>query len=179
MRKTFVILSVAAVAVVSVLAACGGGSPAIRASQQGGAIAYAQCMRTNGVREWPDPDSSGVFDKTKLTLQQLGVAASQLQSAQNACRHLLPNGGNGPSQAQLRQVKAQALAFSRCVRSHGVPSFPDPGGDGRIPDPFSSGVDQGSPKFEAANQACAKYRPPYIPSNAAYNAWAQTHPSGS
>ena len=37
------------------------------------------------------------------------------------------------------------------------------------------GINQGSPKFEAANQACGKYRPPYIPSNAAYNSYARTH----
>ena len=59
--------------------------------------------------------------------------------------------------------------------AHGVPNFPDPGSDGRIPDPASVGIDQGSPKFEAANQACRKYRPPYMPSNAAYNAYARTH----
>jgi hypothetical protein len=61
------------------------------------------------------------------------------------------------------------------VRSHGVPNFPDPGSDGRIPDPATAGVDQGSPKFQAANQACGKYRPPYVPSNSAYNSWARTH----
>jgi hypothetical protein len=61
------------------------------------------------------------------------------------------------------------------MRNHGVKNFPDPGSDGRIPDSF--GIDQGSPKFEAANQACRRYRPPYIPSNAAYDAYAtQTAP---
>jgi hypothetical protein len=175
MTRTTVVVVAAA---VSVLAACGGGSPAHRSSQQSSALAYAQCLRSNGVRNWPDPDGSGVFDKSKLTLQQLGVAGSQLVSAQNACQHLLPNGGNGPSRAQQQQMKAQALAFSRCVRDHGVPNFPDPGGDGRIPEAWP-GVNQGSPTFEAANNACAKYRPPYIPSNAAYNTWARTHPNGS
>ena len=44
------------------------------ASTQGsGAIAYARCLRSNGVPHWPDPDSSGVFDKSKLTLQRLGA----------------------------------------------------------------------------------------------------------
>ena len=139
------------------------------------AVAYAHCMRSNGVSNWPDPDSSGVFEKSQLGLQQLGVSGSRLEVAERACRRLLPNGGQPPSQAQIQQVKAQALRFSECVRSHGVPNFPDPGSDGRIPDPATVGVDQGSPKFEAANQACGKYRPPYMPSNAAYNAYARTH----
>ena len=33
------------------------------------------------------------------------------------------------------------------------------------------------PKFQAANEACGKYRPPYMPSNSAYNAYAQAHGS--
>jgi hypothetical protein len=73
------------------------------------------------------------------------------------------------------QVRALSLRFSQCVRAHGVPNFPDPDSTGRIPDPASVGINQGSPKFEAANQACGKYRPPYMPSHAAYNAYARTH----
>jgi hypothetical protein len=124
---------------------------------------------------WPDPTSSGAFDKSKLTLEQLGVTSSQLQTARTTCNHLLPNGGSGPSPAQVEQMRAQGLRFSQCVRAHGVPNFPDPGNSGRIPDPASVGIGQGSPRFQAANQACRKYRPPYMPSNAAYNAYARTH----
>jgi hypothetical protein len=72
-------------------------------------------------------------------------------------------------------MRAQGLSFSQCMHTHGVTNFPDPGSDGRIPDPASFGINQGSPQFEAANQACARYRPPYIPSNTAYNSWARTH----
>lgn len=187
--------TVAAAGLALLAAACGGspgghvaqlGSTATQTSasssdasaasaRQNGAVAFARCMRSHRVPNWPDPNSSGVFDKSKLTLQPLGVSSSRLQAAQSACNHLLPNGGSGPNPAQVQQMRAQGLMFSRCVRSHGVPSFPDPGSDGRIPDPASVGIDQGSPKFQAANQACRKYRPPYIPSNAAYDAYARTH----
>jgi hypothetical protein len=145
------------------------------AAQQNGAVAFAGCMRSNGVPNWPDPNSSGVFDKSKLTSQQLGASSAKVQAAQSACSHLLPNGGRGPSPAQVQLIRAQALRFSQCVRAHGVPNFPDPDSSGRIPDPASAGIDQGSPKFEAANQACRAYRPPYMPSNSAYNAYARTH----
>jgi hypothetical protein len=150
-------------------------SPASAPAQQNRAVAYARCMRSNGVPNWPDPDSSGVFDKSKLTSQQLGASSSRVAAAQSACRHLLPNGGSGPTAAQVQQAKAQALTFSQCVRAHGVPTFPDPDSTGRIPDPASVGVDQGSPKFRAANQACGKSRPPYMPSNSAYDAYVRTH----
>jgi hypothetical protein len=157
-------------------AACGGspagaGAPA----QQNGPVAFARCMRSNGVPNWPDPDSSGVFDKSKLASQQLGASTTRVQAAQRACNHLLPNGGSGPNAARVQQVKALSLRFAQCVRAHGVPNFPDPDSTGRIPDPASAGIDQGAPKFESANQACGRYRPPYMPSNAAYNAYARTH----
>ena len=149
-------------------------SPATAApAQQNGAVGFSTCMRSNGVPTFPDPDRSGAIPKVGLS--QLGVSSSRFQAAQSACNHLLPNGGRPPSQAQRQSVKTLALAFSQCVRAHGVPNFPDPDSSGRIPDPATVGIDQGSPKFEAANQACGKYRPPYMPSNSAYNAYARTH----
>ena len=49
-----------------------------------------------------------------------------------------------------------ALAFSRCMRSHGVPSFPDPDSQGNFP-PFQTGV----PKQTsiAANDRCEHLLP--------------------
>jgi hypothetical protein len=142
---------------------------------QNRAVSFARCMRSHRVPNWPDPDSAGAFDKSKLTTQQLGAPPSQVQAAQTACQHLVPNGGRAPSAARLQQVKAQGFEFARCVRSHGLRNFPDPDSTGRIPDPATVGIDQGSPRFQAANQACGKYRPPYMPSNSAYDAYARTH----
>jgi hypothetical protein len=185
--------AIVATAGLVLLAAACGGSPAGQVAQVGstatesssstnasaasartsGAVALSRCMRANGVSKFPDPDSSGKIPK--VALEHLGVSDSRFQAAERACRHLLPNGGQPPSQAQVQQVKAQGLRFARCVRSHGVPNFPDPDSSGRIPDPASVGVDQGAPAFRAANQACREYRPPYIPSNAAYDAWAKAN----
>ena len=125
------------------------------------------CARTAS-RTSPTPDSGGQFDE--VTLAQLANSTSRYQAASRTCQHLLPT----PSVAQQRNETAQALQFSRCMRSHSVSNFPDPDSSGRIPDPASFGIDQGSPQFEAANQACGKYRPPYIPSNSAYNAYSRT-----
>lgn len=169
--------AVAAAGLALSAAACGGSSGGGPTHDR--ALAYARCLRGHGVPNWPDPGSNGVFDKSKLTAQRLGAGASRIQAAQTACRNLAPSGGRPPNAARQQQIAAQARSFSRCVRAHGVPGFPDPGSDGRIPDPATVGVDQGSPKFEAANAACGRYRPPYVPSNAAYDAWARTHPGGS
>ena len=183
---------IAAAGLVLLTASCGGspgshvaqiGSTATRgdsssnppagSAQVNGAVGISQCMRGHGVLNYPDPTRGG--ELVKESLQQLGVSSSRLRTAQGDCQHLLPNAGNGPTPAQVQQERAQALEFSQCVRSHGVPNFPDPGSDGRIPDPATSGINQGSPRFEAANQACGKYRPPYMPSNAAYDAYTRTH----
>lgn len=162
-----------ATVVATLLVGCGSSPTSDTAIRTGGWVAFAGCMRTNGVTSYPDPDSSG--RPPKRSLQQLGVSSARFQTAERACRHLLPGGGVPPSATERQQVKAQGLAFARCVRAHGVPSFPDPDSTGRIPDPASVGVDQGSPKFQAANDRCAKYRPPYMPSNSAYDNWARTH----
>jgi len=132
-------------------------------------------MRSHGVSRFPDPASGGGIPK--VGLQQLRVSSSRFAAAQAACRQFLPNGGRPPSRSAQLLVRANALRFAQCVRGHGVAGFPDPGSDGRIPDPAREGINQGSPKFQAANQACASWRPPYMPSNAAYNTWARTHSS--
>jgi hypothetical protein len=132
-------------------------------------------MRSHGVLNFPDPASDGIIPKESL--ERLGVSLARFQAAQRACQHLLPNAGSGPTPSELQQAKAQALAFSRCMRSHGVAGFPDPDSSGRIPDPASlrPPINQGAPLFQAANRACGKYRPPYFPSNAAYNAYVRAN----
>lgn len=151
------------------------GSPSA-ATQRSGWLAFSGCMRANGVPMYPDPAGNG--PPPKEGLQQLGVSSAQFQAAESACRSLLPNGGRPPDQAQRREVRLLGLRFARCMRAHGVPTMPDPDASGRIPDPASVGIDQGSPRFEAANQACAEDRPPYIPSNSAYESWVRTHTGG-
>jgi hypothetical protein len=81
-------------------------------------------VRTHGVPNFPDPNSSGEFDKT--TLHQLAVSNSHYQTATSECGYLLPNGGRGPTQAQLEQQRLDMEEFARCMRSHGVPNWPGP-----------------------------------------------------
>ncbi len=152
-------------------AACGSSSsPAAGtgAPSHAQAIAFASCIRSHGVPNFPDPTSNG---QGGLQIQQADRSGSgpstkvngaavngpAFQGAMQACRHYLPNGGK-PSAAKTAQIKAQALAMSRCMRSHGVPNFPDPqfqsapGGFGiRLGGP---GINPQSPAFQAAQKAC-------------------------
>jgi hypothetical protein len=122
------------------------------------ALAFARCMRSHGVRNWPDPNSSGVF--RKLTPQQLGVSSSQLQAAQTACSNLLPNGalppGGQPTPAELRAMESDALKFARCMRSHGVPNWPDYTLRDGIPifDLHGSSIAPNSPQISARQLRC-------------------------
>jgi hypothetical protein len=59
---------------------------------------------------------------------------------------------------------AQLLTFSDCMRSHGVPSFPDPSGGGIHFGP-GSGIDPSSPAFKAAQSACRRLLPGGGPGN--------------
>jgi hypothetical protein len=59
-----------------------------------------------------------------------------------------------PSQAQLQ---ADALKYSQCMRSHGVPNFPDPSPGGGFVFQANSGFDPGSPAVRQAQAKCQKY----------------------
>lgn len=51
------------------------------------------------------------------------------------------------------------LAFSRCMRSHGVPDFPDPSQGGGIHLSESSGINPVSPSFKSAQANCQRQLP--------------------
>ena len=66
--------------------------------------------------------------------------------------------GGAPSPAQQAGAEVTQLKFSRCMRSRGVPNFPDPvspsgGGFGFIS--FGgSGIDPAAPLFRRAQRSC-------------------------
>ena len=73
-----------------------------------------------------------------------------------------PGGGNGQfSLAMKMPDAADGRKFSSCMRSHGVPTFPDPNSQGviQINGGPGSTIDPSSPKFQAAQQTCRKLLP--------------------
>jgi hypothetical protein len=92
-------------------------------SQQNGMLAFSRCMRSHGVPDFPDPNSSGALPKSQLA--QLTASNPQFPAAHRVCGRLLPNGGQ-PTQAQVQQAWNDMRNFARCMRSHGVPNWPDP-----------------------------------------------------
>jgi hypothetical protein len=147
------------------LAAACGGSPSSAGSStgSGGAstagrttssqlLAFARCVRSHGVANYPDPNSSGKLPTA--TPQQLGVSSAQYQAAQNACQHLLPNGAGGPTPAQVQQQRNSLLPYARCMRTHGVPNFPDPDSRGHLDVGPGTDVPVNTPQFQRAFGAC-------------------------
>jgi hypothetical protein len=86
-------------------------------------LAFSRCVRAHGVPNFPDPNSSGALPKRQVA--QLTAGNPQFPAAHRACEHLLPNGGQ-PTQAQAQQAWNDMRKFARCMRSHGVPNWPDP-----------------------------------------------------
>jgi hypothetical protein len=50
-------------------------------------------------------------------------------------------------------------AYSACMRENGVPSFPDPPGDGGPLELGGPGLDPTAPQFQAAEEACKALSP--------------------
>ena len=65
-----------------------------------------------------------------------------------------PPGGHAPSAEETG-----ALAFSHCMRSHGVTSYPDPNGGGELPKESPQQLGISSSQYQAATQACARLLP--------------------
>ena len=69
------------------------------------------------------------------------------------------SGGGPPAGGQMSMSiggsYSQDLKFAECMRSHGMPDFPDPSANGT----FSLNVGPNSPQFQTAQKACRKYMP--------------------
>jgi hypothetical protein len=146
------------------LAACGSGTGTSAPAQTGSgpspeAMAFATCMRGHGVPQFPDP---GGRPRTGSSISILGsrlppntnIKAPAFQSALKVCMRRLLAGHPRPPVSAAR--KASILKAAGCMRTHGVPNFPDPkfppgGGIGIATPP---GVGPSSPAFQHAVQVC-------------------------
>ena len=148
------------------LAACGstgqpsGTSTGAASAGAGGPsrdVEFSHCMRAHGVTNFPDPTSNGLQIPASINAR-----SPAFQAAQQACKQYLPNGGAPP--ATNPSERAAALAFARCMRTHGVPNFPDPAfTPSRAPSilvvrgmvfDFGSSLDPKAPAFQHASRAC-------------------------
>jgi hypothetical protein len=159
------LLAAVAVGFAMLATACGGSSSAPNSFAPGAthaqSLAFAKCMRANGVPGFPDPDGQGNFNNAQI---QALTNGPQGDSALHQCRSVLPNAGTGLTVTQIQAIQQQnlhnAVKAAICMRAHGIPSFPDPAGSTQAsgvnwPQTLP-GIDTGSPAYEKAYTTCSK-----------------------
>ncbi|HEV8248644.1 MAG TPA: hypothetical protein VGQ15_01605 [Gaiellaceae bacterium] len=182
MQSRFLLIAALGLAAVSWLAAGCGGDPSTPAvanigttstttssssdgSSNGGSggktgdkdpTKFAECMRSNGVPNFPDPDTEGGIDIGPNS--GINPDSEKFKAAERKCQDQL--GIQPPTAAEQAQQQEQALRFSACMRANGVPNFPDPQfsegkGELRLP----RGLNPKSPQFRAAQEKCQKLMP--------------------
>jgi hypothetical protein len=153
-------LIVSAFLLGSLIAGCDHGSEPSVSSSDGGnfqqALLYAQCMRANGMPNFPDPVQQGRGVK-----QDVGkdVNTSDLKKAEEACRDKMPQGdGEGPNGGSIDSVKL--AEWTKCMRAK-LPKFPDPdvSGNTMTITLTGTGIRGDSAEFSNAQKNCQSQLP--------------------
>lgn len=159
------VIGVAAIGCALALAACGasaGYNPAAATNPNSstGPLALSQCMHSHGIKNFPDPSNGGLSLATSPgtdTVMADGITFSgpAFESGVKSCKFF--GGGTGPPPISGAQQE-QMIAKARCIRTHGVPNFPDPtfgpGGEG-VGINLAPGDNPQGPAVRRAARACA------------------------
>lgn len=132
-----------------------GGSPGSQA------VAFAACMRAHGVPNFPDPQVSTSGSEVKVAVRVTPAITGNphFNSAQQACNKLLPGGQKGSGPQISPQEQSQYLKAAACIRTHGIPNFPDPTFSGGGVHVSQKGINLHSPQVRAAEEACQSLIP--------------------
>jgi hypothetical protein len=63
------------------------------------------------------------------------------------------------SSTSMQSGSPDPVAYAQCMRSHGVPAFPDPDSSGRFAIKEGDGIDINSAEYKAANDECKSLLP--------------------
>jgi hypothetical protein len=145
--------------VASVAAEAGSTSAATPAATgMGDPLAFAKCMRENGLPDFADP-------KPGVGISADVVNSPQFKAAESHCKQFmgaLQGGPDGAVTPKDQWSSADKLKYAQCMRQNGVPKFPDPDANGGFIFLEGGGIDPRSPQFKKAEAACAKYQPQNI-----------------
>jgi hypothetical protein len=148
----------AAVAVMALIGVGCSNEPAETGSNHATKAAkFSNCMRDNGVSEFPDPDASGELTiDGVLNGSSLDSNSPAWKEAIGACKDLQPPGFTGDEDVSDAEQEVR-LEFAQCMRDNGVEDFPDPAKDDplvdtrRIPSAAETG---GMDVINAAMRTC-------------------------
>ncbi|HYX12254.1 MAG TPA: hypothetical protein VE817_09735 [Candidatus Acidoferrum sp.] len=149
-------------------------SPSASLDPEGAMDAFAQCMRAHGVdiqvSTVGDGGSTGATVNKSSAAPRTGAGTDQdktkFDAANKACASLLPKGGlNGPNGQIDPEMEQKMLAFSACMREHGIdmpdPKFENGGATVDLGGPGGDGpqIDPNSQAFKDAEEACKSLMP--------------------
>lgn len=138
------------------------GSSPVSVSFTTKALKFAQCMRSHGVSDYPDPRPAGNRPPAPTNgMTYLGDSFNPntpaFQTAERGCQKdavglATPVTANGAA-----KVEAEQLRYAQCMRTHGVPDFPDPSANGAFTLPSS--LDQNGSSVQGAERRCRNLLP--------------------
>jgi hypothetical protein len=142
--------------VASVPSAKGSQTDTAKGGGKADPVAYAKCMRENGLPDFPDPKSGG-----RMQLPAgIDPNSPEFRKADSSCKKYLPtNGGQQGVSPDQGWPAAEKLKYAKCMRENGVPKFPDPASNGGFLFKQGDAIDPESPQFKSAEKACSKYQP--------------------
>lgn len=97
---------------------------------------------------------AGCGNSSSPTVAQLGASTASGSTAAAG------GGGASSGPSSPSALGSDARAYARCMRSNGVPGFPDPNAGGGFLFHARAGVNPSSPAFEAAQAKCRHFMPP-------------------
>jgi hypothetical protein len=144
------------------LGACGSSGAADNGPDDSDAarVKFEQCLRNHGINVQSSP-SSGSARATKIEFRGgKGGSPAKFEEAQKTCREQSGFKPRAPSAAEQNEFRDAALKFARCMRDRGI-DMPDPQvrEGGAMLQRGPAGVNPNSPRFKAAEKACAKLLP--------------------
>lgn len=91
----------------------------------------ARCIRSHGMPGWPDPEINPLSGTADFPPSAPHVPASIQRACQSIANRLPPvaQATQPPTAVAMQGL----LRFARCVRSHGIPAWPDPNALGEFP----------------------------------------------
>jgi hypothetical protein len=169
-RGPIPIRRMAATIAAVLVAGCGSNGPGVpsgsntsnQSTASGGTLArflaYSRCMRSHGVHDFPDPTTSPggavAIQINRGPGSDLEPTNPTYEAANHACRALEPSGLQAPTPSA--QKLAAELKWARCMRSHGLPTFPDPNRQGAFD---RTKINEDAPAFQTASNTCKSLNP--------------------
>jgi hypothetical protein len=175
------------VGVGALAAACGSGSPSAGVASIGGTttttdasaipggsgtsvenglLAYVSCMRTHGEPDMPALTIDGnSVHMSAAPGSGFDPNTPRFAAANKECKHLVPKRGGASGGNTITPAdQAAYLKAVVCMRSHGVPNFPDPTFENNsVEFNETTPIDTNSPQYKSALATCQKLIPAGLP----------------